>query len=129
MHRADPQPRPQRVPLTGEDVKERVERRMMPWTYGGMQVREVDAQAQARTARDVRGSWVRPRCPNKREGRKGTRRQWKRRNAPHFVMLYREPTDVLVIENRIIIATPTQADMLRRATTARAWDTRPGGAW
>jgi hypothetical protein len=29
-------------------------------------------------------------------------------------MLYREPDDVLVIHNREIIATPAQADALRR---------------
>lgn len=92
-----------------------------------MAVQIVDAQAQQRTARDVVGPWVRPRCPN-RGGRKGTRRQWKRRNAPHFVMLYREPTDVLVY-GTTIVATPAQADELRRATIEKTWDTRPGGAW
>lgn len=83
--------------------------------FGAMTVSVVDAQTQARTARDVRGPWVRPRCPNK-GGRKGTRRQWKRRNAPHFVMVYREPDDVLVIHGRTIVATPAQADALRRAS-------------
>lgn len=101
---------------------------LAPRSFAGMAVRIVDAQAQARTARDVLGPWVRPRCPN-RAGRKGTRRQWKRRNGPHFLMFYREPTDVLVIHNRTIIATPAQADELRRATIEKAWDTRPGGVW
>lgn len=87
-----------------------------PGTFGGMDVRIVDAQQQRRTERDVCGPWVRPKVPNKAAGRKGTRRMWKRRNAPHYVMLYREPTDVLVIHGRTIIATPLQADALRRQT-------------
>lgn len=85
-------------------------------TYAGMNVQIVDAQKQARTPRDVRGPWVRPRVPNKITGRKGTRRMWKRRNVPGYLWLYREPTDVLVIYGRTIIATPLQADALRRNT-------------
>lgn len=85
-----------------------------PGTFGGMDVRIVDAQQQRRTERDVRGPWVRPKVPNKAAGRKGTRRMWKRRNAPHHVILYREPTDVLVLAGHTIIATPAQADALRR---------------
>lgn len=75
-----------------------------PGTFAGMQVRIIDAQDQRRTERDVRGPWVRPKIPP-RGKRWGTRRMWKRRNSPHYVMLYREPEDVLVIGNRIIIAT------------------------
>ena len=86
-----------------------------PGTYAGMRVLIKDAQQQARTARDVKGPWVRPKVPNKRAGRKGTRRMWKRRNAPHYVYCYREPSDVLVL-GTTIIATPQQADFLRRAT-------------
>lgn len=86
-------------------------------TFAGMQVRIVDAQHQRRTERDVKGPWVRPKVPNKRVGRWGTRRMWKRRNPPRHVMLYREPTDVLVIHGRTIIATPLQADALRRQTS------------
>lgn len=85
-------------------------------TFCGMTIRIVDTQKQARTERDVRGPWVRPRCPSKRDGRKGTRRAWKRRNAPHYLMLYREPEDVLVLYNKMIIATPIQADALRRVS-------------
>ena len=84
--------------------------------FAGMRVHVVDAQDQRRTPRDVRGVWVRPRCPSKAAGRRGTRRAWKRRNAPHYVMLYREPADVLVIHGQMIVATPTQAAMLRAAT-------------
>lgn len=91
-----------------------------PGTYGGMTVRIVDAQAQCRTEQDVCGPWVRPKVPSKRTGRWGTRRMWKRRNPPHFIMLYREPTDVLVIGNSTIIATPRQADVLRRASAPSA---------
>lgn len=90
-----------------------------PGTFGGMQVQIVDAQKQQRTTRDVRGPWVRPKVPNKHAGRRGTRRMWKRRNAPHHVMFYREPTDVLVVGNSMIIATPLQADALRRHTQLR----------
>lgn len=97
--------------------------------FAGMSVQIVDAQAQRRTAQDVRGPWVRPKVPSKRAGRRGTRRGWKRKNAPHYVMLYREPSDVLVLHGRTIIATPIQADWLRRATSARAWDMRPGSVW
>lgn len=100
-----------------------------PGRFNGMEIRIVDAQKQARTPRDVRGPWVRPRCPSKATGRRGTRRMWKRKNAPHWTWFYREPTDVLVIQNRTIIATPQQADALRKATSERAWDTRPGSVW
>lgn len=101
----------------------------MPGTFAGMAVKIVDAQKQARTERDVRGAWVRPKVPSKLRGRRGTRRTWKRKHAPHYLMHYREPSDVLVIGNRIIIATPIQADAIRRATVERAWDIRPGSAW
>lgn len=101
----------------------------MPGTFSGMRVQIVDAQKQARTTRDVRGPRVRPKVPSKAAGRRGTRRAWKRKNAPHYVMFYREPDDVLVIGNRTIIATEKQADALRRATIERAWDTRPGQRW
>jgi hypothetical protein len=100
-----------------------------PNTFAGMQVLIAGAQEQRRTLRDVRGPWVRPKVPSKIAGRHGTRRAWKRRNAPHYVMLYREPTDVLVIGKSKIIATPLQVDALRRATVQRAWNTRPGSAW
>lgn len=89
-------------------------------TFAGMTIRIVDAQQQKRTDRNVRGPWVRPKVPSKLNGRKGTRRAWKRRHAPHHVMLYREPNDLLVIEGRTIIATPMQADALRRATRAHS---------
>lgn len=88
----------------------------IPGMFAGMLVRVIDAQNQQRTARDVQGPWVRPKVPAKRQGRRGTRRAWKRRNPPHFVMLYREPEDVLVIGKRIIIATPQQAHILRSYT-------------
>jgi len=85
----------------------------------GVEIKIVDAQAQKRTPRDVRGPWVRPRCMSKRRGRKGTRRAWKRANAPHYVWLYREPTDVLMIDAprlgpKVIIATPLQYDAIKR---------------
>lgn len=92
-------------------------------TYAGMEVRIIDAQQQARTARDVRGPRVRPKVPSKAIGRRGTRRAWKRANQPHFVMYYREPDDLLVLDHwklfgprPVVIATPAQADALRRAT-------------
>jgi hypothetical protein len=86
----------------------------------GMRVLIVEADKQRRTACDVRGPWVRPKVPSKRNGRKGTRRQWKRRNPPHFEMLYREPDDFLVIHGDTIIATPRQADAIRRAVPLKA---------
>lgn len=85
----------------------------------GMRVIIQDAQQQARTACDVPGPWVRPRTPSKRRGRKGTRRAWKRRHPPHRTYFYREPTDVLVFQGTII-ATPQQADYIRRSTQKRA---------
>jgi hypothetical protein len=87
--------------------------------YAGMTVQIVDAQQQRRTPRDVRGPWVRPKVPSKARGRKGTRRQFKRKNPPCFIWLYREPTDVLALHGRTIIATPVQADALRRAALQR----------
>ena len=86
-----------------------------PGTFGGMNVLVKDAQQQMRTARDVCGPWVRPKVPNKGKGRWGTRRMWKRRNPPHHVMLYREPSDVLVLMGSTIIATPLQYDAKARS--------------
>jgi len=83
--------------------------------YAGMAVQIVDAQQQRRTPRDVRGPWLRPKVPSKACGRKGTRRQFKRKNPPCFIWFYREPSDVLVLYGRTIIATPSQADALRRS--------------
>ena len=83
-------------------------------SFAGMLVKVIDAQHQRRTARDVRGPWVRTKVPSKTLGRSGTRRMFKRKHPPGFVMLYREPTDVLIIQNSTIIATPAQADALRR---------------
>jgi hypothetical protein len=83
--------------------------------FGGMQVQIVDAQRQARTICDVPGPRVRPKVPSKRKGRKGTRRMWKSRHCPYTVMLYREPDDVLILRDQIIIVTPIQADWLRRS--------------
>lgn len=90
-----------------------------PGSFAGMSVRIIDAQQQRRTSRDVRGPWVRPTVPSKRAGRQGTRRAWKRKNMPHYVWYYREPDDVLVIHGRTIIATPKQADAMRRAAIER----------
>lgn len=90
-----------------------------PGSFAGVSVRIIDAQQQRRTPRDVRGPWVRPKVPSKHAGRRGTRRSWKRKNAPHYIWLYREPADVLILHDRLVIATPAQADVLRRATVAR----------
>jgi len=90
-----------------------------PGTFGGMRVIIKDAQEQRRTACDVQGPWVRPKVPSKHRGRKGTRRDWKRRNAPHYVYYYREPEDVLVLGGTTMIATPQQADFIRRSTVQR----------
>ena len=84
-----------------------------PMRFNGMDVRIVDAQQQCRTERDVRGPWVRPKVPPKCAGRKGTRRVWKRKNSPHYIMLFREPDDVLVLYGRLIIATSKQWHALR----------------
>jgi hypothetical protein len=98
----------------------------------GYEIREVDAQKQARTKRDVKVRWVRPKVPSKINGRKGTRKGWKRKNAPHWELAYREPEDVLIIDQGpsngflrigsgrpIIIVTPAQAQALREATRER----------
>jgi len=87
-----------------------------PGMFGGLRVIVKDAQEQMRTARDVLGPWVRPKTPSKAKGRKGTRRMWKRRNAPHYVYYYCEPDDVLVLAGQTVIATPKQYDAIRRAT-------------
>lgn len=88
----------------------------------GVKVIVLDAQQQRRTARDVRGPWVRPRTPSKKSGRTGSRKRWKRLNAPHYLWFYREPEDMLRYPDPwsgapTIIATPRQAEALRRATT------------
>jgi len=84
-------------------------------TYAGIRVFIKDAQQQARTIRDVQGPWIRPKVPNKKHGRKGTRRAWKRRNPPHYVYHYREPDDVIEFGSTFTM-TPQQADWLKRAT-------------
>ncbi len=86
---------------------------MHPLSFNGMDVLVVDTQQQRRTECDVRGPWVRPTVPPKRAGRKGSRRAWKRKNAPHYIWLFREPDDVLVLYERQIIATPKQWHALR----------------
>ena len=91
----------------------------VPGTFAGMVVRIVDAQQQRRTPRDVRGPWVRTKVISKAAGRSGTRRQFKRKHSPGHLMLYREPDDVLVLAGRTIIATPHQADEIRRHTAQR----------
>ena len=87
--------------------------------FGGMEVVTRDAQQQARTVCDVKGFRLRPKVPSKRKGRKGTRRVWKRRHPPHWVYFYREPTDVIMLNNSMLIVTPQQADWIRRATIQR----------
>jgi hypothetical protein len=87
--------------------------------FGGLKVIEVDAQRQARTARDVKVAWVRPKVPSKRNGRKGTRKGWKRKHPPHWTFAYREPEDVIVFQGRTIIVTPRQMAAIERATTLK----------
>ena len=89
---------------------------MFEQTYAGLKVSVVDAQKQARTSRDIRGPWVRPKVPSKRDGRRGTRRAWKQKNAPHFVMLYREPDGVLRFGDQIIV-TPKQWALIKQRTS------------
>lgn len=86
-----------------------------PMVYAGMDITLVSAQHQQRTPRDVPVGWVRPRCPAKLKGRKGTRKGWKRQRAhwPHMEFAYREPTDVLMIGNRVI-ATERQYQAIKR---------------
>lgn len=81
----------------------------------GMEVLIRDAR-QMRMARDVPGPRVRPKVPSKLRGRVGTRRAWKRRNPPRVVeYFHREPTDMLMLMGKLI-ATPQQADFIRRQT-------------
>lgn len=83
-------------------------------TFNGKHVFIKDAQEQMRTPRDVRGPWVRPgRVPSKAAGRKGTRRNWKRKHQPGYTWLFREPDDVLMFLGTIIV-TPQQWDALKR---------------
>ena len=90
-------------------------------TYAGFQCIVRDAQQQARTERDVRGPWQRPgRVPSKLAGRKGTRRAWKRTHKPGWVWFYREPTDVLMLPNRMAIVTPRQKAELMRMPVPRS---------
>jgi hypothetical protein len=87
--------------------------------YAGMTVQIVDAQQQRRTPHFARHLRSHPRAASVARGRKGTRRQFKRKNPPCFISFYREPTDVLVLHGRTIIATPGQADVLRRSALQR----------
>lgn len=87
----------------------------------GFKLIVMDAQRQMRTPRDVRGPWVRPRTPSKAKGRKGSRRRWKRLNAPHYVWFFREPEDALQYRDPVtgqptIIVTPRQEHALRLTT-------------
>jgi hypothetical protein len=71
----------------------------------------VDAQGQQRTRRDVPIGRVRPRVPAKADGRRGTRRAWKRLHPPRVAYGYREPTDMLTFsrDGRLcIVCTPSQ---------------------
>lgn len=76
-----------------------------------------DAQQQRRTIRDVKLYRVRPKCPSKAKGRRGTRRNWKRRNPPHWVYGYREPDNVIQF-NGLTIVTPRQYRAIMAATLA-----------
>lgn len=92
-------------------------------SYAGMDIFVKDAQEQMRTPRDVPGpmKWVRPRCPSKLKGRKGTRRGWKRQHSPGWAQtwLYREPEDVVILHNRMVIVTPRQYDALKHLARAQ----------
>lgn len=92
-----------------------------PMSYAGLDVTLLSAEQQMRTPRDVPVGWVRPRCPPKRDGRRGTRRAWKQRRAnwPHMEFTFREPTDVLQIGRRII-ATEKQWNVLREILQKKA---------
>lgn len=88
-------------------------------SFAGMQFEVKDAQEQCRTPRDVRGPWVQPgRVPSKRDGRKGTRRTWKRAHPPGYVWYYREPEDILVFNGRSAWVTPRQWDAIKREASA-----------
>lgn len=76
-------------------------------SFGGLAITVLDAQQQRRTACDVRDRWVRPRCPSKRAGRRGTRRGWKRRNPPRWTYAFRE------MQGEVIV-TPGQLSALRK---------------
>ncbi|HRE42772.1 MAG TPA: hypothetical protein PKY87_02250 [Terricaulis sp.] len=82
---------------------------------GSMDVRIVEADVQQRTPRYQTDIWRRPgRVPSKASGRKGTRRAWKRQHPPAFLWAWEEPKDVLVLANRLIVATSAQYAALRR---------------
>lgn len=83
--------------------------------YAGMRVYVKTAYEQKRTPQDVPGAWVRPKVPSKRDGRRGTRRAWKRKNAPHRCWLYREPADVLIVGSHTMIVTPSQLQEIQAA--------------
>jgi len=88
------------------------------------------AAEQRRTACDVPLMWMRPAPPSKANGRRGTRRAWKRAHPPHWLYTYREPTDVLVMQAQhlvlntrrpgadVVICTPAQYDAIVSATKA-----------
>lgn len=83
-----------------------------------------DAQRQQRTARDVKGPWVRPKPVSKARGRKGTRRRWKTLNPPHRIWLYREPEDMLrwkdpMTGQETILLTPIQDRALTAALSPK----------
>ncbi|UTU09586.1 hypothetical protein CcrBL47_gp300 [Caulobacter phage BL47] len=66
------------IDIHGQD-REFIRHRHLAWD--GVPVQVVPKQMLETTVSDMR--WVRPRCPNKRlEGRKGTRKAWKRANPP-----------------------------------------------
>lgn len=84
--------------------------------FGAMQVIVQDAQQQRRTPLYRTDIWIRPgRVPSKLAGRRGTRRAWKRKHPPHWLWAHEEPTDVLVIQDRTVIATPAQYYAIRKA--------------
>lgn len=90
----------------------------------GIEVLIRTAEEQKRTPQDVRGLWIRPRCRSKSSGRKGTRRDWKRKNPPRWLWFYREPTDVIMwtepFSGRpMMVMTPLQVGYIKQQVPER----------
>jgi hypothetical protein len=78
---------------------------LMPKSGPPIQFQVRTAAEQMRTACNVPLAWVRPKVPAKRQGRRGTRRAWKRKHPPHMTFTYAEPDDILVMSARAMAGT------------------------
>lgn len=123
-------------PLTMDTLRDAM--KLIPAAPPRVEFRVMTADEQHRTPRDVPVMWTRPKVPSKRNGRRGTRRAWKRAHPPHMLFAYREPNDILMVTGSaltlsfgrvhasgpdIMIVTPAQMALIEAKTQQRQQST------